>query len=698
MILSLASEVFSRVYCILTEMAQRDTRDSQTGRHSASTQSEKESNCKYPSELSSTGQLRSKSLISHNIMWSSVILLFPMPLLTTLLLLYIFVNRIKDKAVPLSMFGRTSTIPQDRSYYVDVDSTKLIVLASWSSSVAPFLIGSAVALTRFPVAKRLLRDCLDGQVAQLPDSQQLQLILRLTSGSTWETLFDTFKFCIGRGSKKTRCGIALSTLTAVVLSMTVLSGFVVGFDTYLHIVTKTVALMQYDNLSANDAMYGFTAAPSCLATNNTYAAAQSSDFSCTLESSRSTFALDNPEAVAQTINNRSSETAILQMANSNLSYISVPPDYINVTHDFIASTYGIEGSCVSTSQSCHLNDNGNVTFNCSDGAFDAEGDIFNNVGIAIQFFKYRNLSDVRDSNVLAQKYGVFNPFYLVGAISGQVPQGSNLTTDPDVVVVNDRLTGIFECQFRVVDLDYAWIQGQGRIVNIVPSNNSITNMFVAPMTRSAFWQNEARSAMWLAGFEAEDATELGNYFRMSMSNALLSGGAGSVQRSPAHTAQARKEILATKVPLLPLYLLVGSNLLFVGLGLLLTIVAVRTPHNVRAAQYYLTVAGIVSQLFESDRAWSPTKNTRPSFAQVDDSTASSLRIGIDRNSRGDFGLRGVPLEYPLPSGLEEAETEQLEVRRSRIFSLLSLRSFGPEELYTEADRARFARNSYFWEV
>lgn len=145
---------------------------------------------------------------------------------------------------------------------------------------------------------------------------------------------------------------------------------------------------------------------------------------------------------------------------------------------------------------CHLNDNGNVTFNCSDGAFDAEGDIFNNVGIAVQFFKYRNLSDVRDSNILAQKYGVFNPFYLAGAISGQIPPGSNLSTDPDVVVVNDRLTSIFECQFRVVDLDYAWIQSQSRIVNIVQSNNSITNMFVAPTTRSAFWQNEARSATW----------------------------------------------------------------------------------------------------------------------------------------------------------------------------------------------------------
>ena len=67
-------------------------------------------------------------------------------------------------------------------YLVDFSATRLITIASWTSSVAPFLPGFVMTLLSFPAARHLQRSSEWGRTASLPTPYQLNLYLQLLYG------------------------------------------------------------------------------------------------------------------------------------------------------------------------------------------------------------------------------------------------------------------------------------------------------------------------------------------------------------------------------------------------------------------------------------------------------------------------------------------------------------------------------------
>jgi len=62
---------------------------------------------------------------------------------------------------------------------VDYSATRLITFASWSSSVAPALIGFALCLGSYPIAKGILLNSQKQNTSELPTPYQPGLLLRM---------------------------------------------------------------------------------------------------------------------------------------------------------------------------------------------------------------------------------------------------------------------------------------------------------------------------------------------------------------------------------------------------------------------------------------------------------------------------------------------------------------------------------------
>ena len=127
-----------------------------------------------------------------DILFSFLIMTIPMLAFSALLLGLIYHYRIVRNEFPsenLSFVGRDD---ESSAIYVRLSATTLITVASWSSTIAPLLVGFALTLQSYPVARSLLNAGHENQPDQLPTPFQLSLMLRmLTSGgpgSLWHCL------------------------------------------------------------------------------------------------------------------------------------------------------------------------------------------------------------------------------------------------------------------------------------------------------------------------------------------------------------------------------------------------------------------------------------------------------------------------------------------------------------------------------
>lgn len=419
------------------------------------------------------------------------------------------------------------------------------------------------------------------------------------------------------------------------------SAIIFAADTWLHMATTTVSLSISHPLPTQEALYGFSSLSSCTKCNNSFAALLATNTSCTFNSAfREEPVYDDPVSTILTLSGRSPSASVLHVSNSNLSYLGMPSTAQNPNHDFQASTYGVRAACSPISQACNLTVNGNVTFNCDDGNYFAEGDqMFKQGGLAIQAFKYSNLSDYDDGQ---QLYGVPNPFYIAGATANELPPDSTLSTDAEVVVTDTIISAVFLCQITVLDLEYTSLRGNVNVVSERASNESVTNMFASGIAGTAFGQDAMKVNLNTAAVVAKDAQDFTNGFSRELSNAILSSGAGSVKVIPVESAQTRADILAARIPKAPFFLLVASNLTFVLLGFVLTVIAMTTPADARQAQYQLTTAGLVSNLSNRGGARNQVDAVEQLFVEYYE-PASGVKIGIDRTSKGGFEL--MPIQF-----------------------------------------------------
>lgn len=128
----------------------------------------------------------------------AICLILPMIALTAGLAVYVLIYQIRPDTQGSPLLFQNNTTPEDHAFYVGADSTMLVFLASWMSSLAPLLTGSAIALTSYPVARQLLESThSQSQSFQDPTPSEYQIMLKIINGSSWGGLWAWLRYAFG---------------------------------------------------------------------------------------------------------------------------------------------------------------------------------------------------------------------------------------------------------------------------------------------------------------------------------------------------------------------------------------------------------------------------------------------------------------------------------------------------------------------
>lgn len=144
----------------------------------------------------------------------------PMVLLSATLLGLVFRHRVTQTSnVPRTLALPGTNSVSDGAYLVDFSATRLITLASLTSSIAPLLPVFVMTLTSFPAAKRILQSSRRGGAGSLPTPYQLNLFLGFLAGGAG-SLWNFFTYLAWRRRER-------------VVGVVKISGLVLGTATLL---------------------------------------------------------------------------------------------------------------------------------------------------------------------------------------------------------------------------------------------------------------------------------------------------------------------------------------------------------------------------------------------------------------------------------------------------------------------------------
>ena len=158
----------------------------------------------------------------QEIAWNAGLLVVPMLVLTSVLFAFVYGYQVKFEDGPFLNLKGSNSSHADDAYYVDLNSTFLIFLASWMSSLAPMLAGFAITLAAYPIAGRILEDTMMQNRDRLLTPFQVNLTLKLVNGSTWSGLWSMILYRFGWGKRVKGHGAALASFLKVTVVLILL--------------------------------------------------------------------------------------------------------------------------------------------------------------------------------------------------------------------------------------------------------------------------------------------------------------------------------------------------------------------------------------------------------------------------------------------------------------------------------------------
>ena len=146
-----------------------------------------------------------------------VVMTVPMLIFSALLLGLIYKYRIKGNDFVSPNLRFTSAQLDDNAVYVDLSATLLITVASWSSTIAPVLVGFAITLVTFPIAKGMMNAANLNQPDRLPTAYQLALMIRMNTASAANSLYHWLRYMLyfRKGRSNQPAGLTWMTLIII---------------------------------------------------------------------------------------------------------------------------------------------------------------------------------------------------------------------------------------------------------------------------------------------------------------------------------------------------------------------------------------------------------------------------------------------------------------------------------------------------
>jgi hypothetical protein len=315
---------------------------------------------------SSGSSLRGRSRLSA-IIWPAMIVTLPIAWLCGVLLGMTYGYRVRSEPSLFSSINNEQ-LNRPRGYLlINYSATRLVIIASFTSTLAPILAGSIMSLWTLPIARSMKIASSTTQYSQLPTPYQLSLVIGISLAS-YQRLWRYYEYMLSRPRSaippivhKTAGMLTCAVLLAIAVFVT---------DTYLHYTTQTIDFDQIAIVTQPTNMFGRALGKYCLDFNRT----ENYGFPCSMSET-------DPNAVAEQNeifhlqHNSSSASEIRFVHTDNLLHgdvaLLVPQSQsFSQDVDFRASTIGVSSQCISITADCEMRYDTQYSyhtlFNCSE--------------------------------------------------------------------------------------------------------------------------------------------------------------------------------------------------------------------------------------------------------------------------------------------------------------------------------------------
>lgn len=564
-----------------------------------------------------------------DILFAFSLMTIPMSIFSALLLGLIFYLRVtpnesSSSDLQLNLPSYSNVI------YVDISATALTTVASWSSTIAPILVGCAVTLISYPIAKQILRAGQTGKTERLPTPFQLSLMLKtITSGSP-QALWNWWQYVWGWRGKKQSQGRPMRLMTSVLILALILSILVFAADTWFHFTTKTINLAQvYPMTSSLNTSVGLIS--DCYNVNETFQGG------CTLNpAAATTFLMQGPQAQSVVANlSTTMRVNTLAYEKDLFSYVGNPPKAALQNIDYTSHTWGLQTKCKPVTSQCI--DEASISgvrlkYKCP---FAMEGTISTEAGTAFQnqyLMTYFEDSTASSNSTLS--VNLANPYYFgaISLVNQNIGHNPAMTDDPEITSTGHgaEVFALF-CNTTVYDVEYTSINGSITRFNAAPANSTLTNIVQGTQQYTHVGDPNLIQGAAIAALVSNDSQAVADYFAMTYSHIALGIASAAFTPQAAVQAQRRETMLVAKVPIAPLACLLIANISLALLGIVLMIIAaVAARGDTREVQARLSVAGLVAAHFEGRKAERGVEKVEELFEEHDGVNGSQQRVGVVR--------------------------------------------------------------------
>ncbi|PMD35074.1 hypothetical protein L207DRAFT_588563 [Hyaloscypha variabilis F] len=478
-------------------------------------------------------------------------------------------------------------VRESSAYLINFSATKLLTVASWTSTLSSLLPSFVMVLVSYPVACTLLDASKDKKTDNLPTPYQLSMLLGTLNG-TFGSLWNWLMYLI------------------------------IIADTWLHATTSTIQIWQAVPGIPSVSTFGRGfASGDCVTITETY----TNPCSVSVGEHGPYFIYGAAESFA-TLANDSSQNSLLLFQYKGKSYALITDANIPQETSYQARTFAVTTQCTLIDDKCGLiSGAASTVYNCSEefsGYLPAAPDLINpSWALAgVRFFQDPGLSQTFPYRGGEFNFTSTNPVYMgaYGAILGWNTESSlyNSSGGLDLTRTQD-LAFVLGCNVTAYDLEYVWYNGSVLVQQMVQSNGSVLRSFTAPFV------SELANMMNLAQSAAGQSTPSGFVESWATGFSTMALGLSASSFSPRETIkeQVRVSTLVARVPKAPLAVLVFLTLLYAVIGILLAYIAVKAgTDETKSVQSRLSVAGLAAKCFEGeDICERPKKEIYELFAE-----------------------------------------------------------------------------------
>jgi hypothetical protein len=325
-------------------------------------------------------------------------------------------------------------------------------------------------------------------------------------------------------------------------------------------------------------------------------------------------------------------------ADATHAFLGIPDNGRRQGHDFTATTFSASTQCQSATEACNISRD-NITsgagsvFNCA--KYTAWWGLVN--GPYHDFSKHYFTDATGTHNASLLDSTISNPFYIgfAGFTDPAAGISLKLIQNNDLGVIAQEFGGVgyfFFCNTTVYDFQYTTVNGSVTDFTATPSNISTTTALMEAESNLNSGDLKLRDAADLGAILANDTQDMADILALEYSRVLLLTVSGALDASPILDGWQRTTKIVARVPTAPLYFLVASVGLMIGLGVWLTITALITTRikDIEEVRARLSVKQLVADRMEPELARVPLQSLDDIFMTDGVPPGLTKRIGIGK--------------------------------------------------------------------